>query len=322
MQKSALISGISGQDGSLLARLLLEKGYRVWGTSRDASMSDFSNLVRLGVRDSVNVATMSLLDFRSILTVVEKAEPDEIYHFAGQSSVGLSFHEPYETMQSHVMGTLNMLEVLRFTGRSIRFYHAASSECFGNMTEGPFKETDPFRPLSPYAVAKATAFWQTANYREAYGLHACSGLLFNHESPLRPSRFVTRKIVAAACRIANGSTEKLLLGDLSIKRDWGWADDYMHAVWRMLQHPEPEDYIIATGQSNSLEDFVAATFECVGLDWKDHVQTDPSLQRPSEIRQNAGDPSKAERELGWIADKKMHDVVRALVDAELGSAEL
>lgn len=320
MKKKALICGVSGQDGSLMARFLLDKGYDVWGTSRDAAATGFSNLLRLGVRDAVHLTSMSLLDFRSILTVVERVEPDEIYNFAGQSSVGLSFQEPFETMQSHVIGTLNMLEVIRFTGRSIRFYNAGSSECFGYPTAGPLSESDPFRPLSPYAVAKAAAFWETANYRDAYGLHASSGILFNHESPLRPTRFVTRKIISAACRIAGGSSETLVLGDLSIKRDWGWAPEYMDAVWRMLQLASPEDFVIATGEANALQDFVAAAFDCVGLDWKDHVRTESSLHRPSEIRENRGDTAKAEEKLGWIASKKMHEVVKAMVDAERGLA--
>ena len=317
MQKTALICGVSGQDGALLAKLLLSKGYRVVGTSRDAQASSFANLERLAIGGDVELVSMSLSDFRSVLQVVDKSKPDEIYNFAGQSSVGLSFEQPVETLESHATGTLNLLEVVRFLGDDVKIYNAGSGECFGDAGSIAANEKTPFYPRSPYAVAKAAAFWEAVNYREAYGLYVCSGILFNHESPLRPARFVTKKIVKAACRIANGSQETLKLGNLSIKRDWGWAEEYVDAMWRMLQQDKAQDFVIATGQSNSLEDFVAQAFQVVGLDWREHVVSDDSLLRPSEIMENKGDASKAKDKLGWSPTLLMHDVIQKMIDAEL-----
>lgn len=314
--KKALICGISGQDGAYLAKLLLEKGYTVCGTSRDAQMSSFGNLVRLGIREQVKLESMSLTDFRSVLQVLMKMQPDEVYNLAGQSSVGLSFEQPVETLESITTGTLNLLEALRFTGAPIKIYNAGSSECFGDTRDGSANETTPFRPRSPYAVAKAAAFWEVANYREAYGLFACSGILFNHESPLRPGRFVTQKIVAGACAIAQGSQEKLHLGDISVRRDWGWAPEYVEAMYLMLQQEKPDDYVIATGESNKLEDFVATAFACVGLNWEDHVVIDKSFYRPTDIAVGRGHPAKAREQLGWQAKYKMQDVVRMMVEAK------
>lgn len=313
--KKALICGISGQDGAYLAKLLLSKGYIVCGTSRDAQISSFRNLLRLGIREEVKLESMSLTDFRSVLQVLAKIQPDEVYNLAGQSSVGLSFEQPVETLESIATGTLNLLEAIRFTGGHVRLYNASSSECFGDTGDKAADETTPFRPRSPYAAAKAAAFWEVANYREAYGLFACSGILYNHESPLRPERFVTQKIVAAACRIARGSKEKLHLGDISVKRDWGWAPEYVEAMYLMLQQEEAYDYTIATGESHSLEEFVATAFSCVGLDWRDHVVTDASLYRPTDIACGRGNPAKAKEKLGWQAQYKMHDVVRMMVEA-------
>lgn len=322
MSKTALITGISGQDGALLARLLLQKGYKVVGTSRDAQATSLANLTALGVREDVEMRSMSSTEFRSVLNVIDKTKPDEIYNFAGQSSVGLSFEEPVETLQSNAIGVLNLLEVSRFLGGNMRLYNAGSSECFGDTQGKSVNEQALFHPRSPYAVAKATAFWEAVNYREAYGLYVCSGILFNHESPLRPPRFVTRKVVSAACRIANGAKEKLLLGNLAIKRDWGWAEEYVDAMWRMLQLDQPEDFVIATGVSHSLEEFVAEAFTCVGLDWREHVQTDKQLLRPSDIPENKGDASKAKAKLGWQATLHMKDVVRKMVEIETGKARL
>jgi GDPmannose 4,6-dehydratase len=316
MSKRALICGVSGQDGSYLARLLLEKGYEVYGGSRDAQVASFHNLVRLGVRDRVSVESVSLVDFRSVLQALMKIEPDEIYNLAGQSSVGLSFQQPVETLESIAQGTLNLLEAIRFTARPIKLYNAGSSECFGDTKLEPADEETPFRPRSPYAVAKATAFWEVANYREAYGLFACSGILFNHESPLRPERFVTRKIVAAACRIAAGSDEKLHLGNTEIVRDWGWAPEYVEAMWMMLQQDAPEDYVIATGESHSLEEFAEAAFACAGLDWRDHTVIDPALLRPADITIGRANPSRAAERLGWEAQYRMRDVVRMMTEEE------
>lgn len=317
MTKTALICGISGQDGAYLAELLLKQGYNVCGTSRDAQMSSFSNLARLGIREQIKLVSMSLNDFRSVLQVLMKVEPDEVYNLAGQSSVGLSFEQPVETLDSIATGTLNLLEAIRFTGAPIKLYNAGSSECFGDIGDRPSDELTPFRPRSPYAVAKAAAFWEVANYREAYRIFACSGILFNHESPLRPQRFVTQKIVAAACKIAQGSQEQLHLGNLSIERDWGWAPEYVEAMHLMLQQDEPDDYAIATGESYTLEDFVAEAFACVGLDWRDRVITDASLLRPTDLAISRGNPAKAKKKLGWQAKYKMPDIVKMMVEAKL-----
>src|ERR1700676_1304348 len=258
--KVALITGVSGQDGGYLAKLLLGKGYGVFGTSRDAQMASFRNLVTLGIKDRIRFESVAVNDFRSVLQVLTKVQPDEVYNLAGQSSVGLSFEQPIETQDSIYLGTLNLLEAVRFIHKPIKIYNAASSECFGDVCIRPATEETPFRPKSPFPVAKSAAFWQVANYREAYSLFACSGILFNHESPLRPERFVTRKVIAAVCRIAAGSNETLRLGDLTIARDWGWAPEYVEAMWLMLQQEQPDDYIIATGQTFRLQEFVEAAF--------------------------------------------------------------
>ncbi len=313
--KRALICGISGQDGTFLAKLLLDKGYEVHGTARDAQMATFINLSILNVKSRITFHSMALNDFRSVLQVLSKVLPDEIYNLAGQSSVGLSFDQPVETLESISVGTLNLLEVIRFIGQPMKLYSAGSSECFGNTGGEPADEETPFRPRSPYAVAKATAFWEVANYREAYNLFVCTGILFNHESYLRPERFVTQKIVKAACRIAAGSDEKLQLGNISIARDWGWAPEYVEAMWLMLQQDKPQDYVIATGETNTLEDFVIEAFNEVGLEWNDHVISDASLLRPSEIMISRGNSEKASKELGWQARNRMQDLVRMMVAA-------
>lgn len=315
--KRALICGVSGQDGAYLAQLLLSKGYQVWGTSRDAQVASFANLERLGIREQVRVLSMAQSDFRSMLNSLSRSEPDEIYFLSGQSSVGLSFDQPAESIESVVYGALNLLEAVRFLGRPIRIYHASSSECFGNVVPGERAcELTPFRPRSPYGVAKASAHWLITNYREAYGLYCCNGILFNHESPLRPARFVTRKIVAAACRIATGSRERLSLGRMDIARDWGWSPDFVDAMWRMLQQDAPDDYVIATGESHTLESFIAAAFAQVGLDWRSHVDIDTALFRPSEIAHSAGNPEKAMRGLGWRARVAFPELIANLVRAE------
>lgn len=314
--EKALICGISGQDGAYLAQFLLARGYQVVGSSRDAQMSSFGNLVRLGVRHQIEVESVALNDFRSVLQALIKVEPDEIYNLAGQSSVALSFQQPVETLESISVGTLNLLEAIRFSGKPIKLYNACSGECFGDIADAA-DETTPFRPRSPYAVAKAAAFWEVANYREAYSLFACSGILFNHESPLRPARFVTKKIVSAACRIAAGSREKLHLGNIAIQRDWGWAPDYVEAMWLMVQQAQPDDFVIATGESHSLEEFVDTAFAQVGLDWRDHVVIDPGLFRPTEIAVSRGNPRKSRETFGWQARYKMKEVVALMVKDEL-----
>jgi GDPmannose 4,6-dehydratase len=314
--KKALISGISGQDGAYLAKLLLDKGYQVFGTARDAQVSSFYNLMTLGIKQEVTLFSMALNDFSSVLQTLSRVQPDEIYNLAGQSSVGLSFEQPVETLESLAVGTLNLLEAVRFLQLPTKLYSAGSSECFGNTGGKEADETTAFYPRSPYAVAKATAHWEVANYREAYNLFACTGILFNHESPLRPERFVTRKIITSACRIAGGGKEKLQLGNISIARDWGWAPEYVEAMWKMLQQEQPQDFVIATGETNTLQDFVVEVFKQLGLDWQEHVSTDPSLLRPSEIMVSRGNPQKAEKELGWKATYRMRDVVRMMLEAE------
>lgn len=311
----ALICGVGGQDGAYLARLLLDKGYEVWGTSRDAQIASFRNLDVLRIGQNVTLCSMAPTDFRSVLSVLTRCMPDEVYFLAGQSSVGLSFEQPVETLESITVGTLNMLEAIRFLGGKIRMYHASSSECFGDGGKAPASESTPFQPRSPYAVAKASAHWMVANYRDAYGLFACSGILFNHESPLRPARFVTRKIIDSAMRIANGSQEKLVLGRLDIVRDWGWAPEYVDAMWRMLQQERPVDYVIATGVAASLEDFVRDTFRQVDLDWRDHVVSDKKHYRPSDIGWSQGDAQLAQERLGWKAKIKMPVLIKILTEA-------
>ena len=314
----ALICGVSGQDGAYLAKLLLEKGYEVYGGSRDAQMASFGNLSRLGIRQDVQLVSLSINDFRSVLQTLLKIKPDEIYNLAGQSSVSLSFEQPVETLESISVGTLNLLEAIRFSNLPVKFYSAGSSECFGDTGNVAADEMTPFRPRSPYGVAKAAAFWQVANYREAYQLHASTGILFNHESPLRPERFVTQKIVAAACRIAGGSNEILTLGNIDIARDWGWAPDYVGAMWQMLQQERADDYVIATGQTNKLRDFINIVFKTVGLNWEEHVRTDSSLFRPTDIAEGHADPTKAHRKFGWEAHHKMEEVARLMVEEQQG----
>jgi len=317
----ALIYGISGQDGAYLARFLLDKGYEVFGTSRDADASSFNNLNMLGIRDRVKLISVAINDFRSVLQSLISISPDEVYNLAGQSSVGLSFEQPLEAMESIGVGTLNLLEAIRFTKKNIRFYSAGSSECFGDIGELAATEDTPFNPRSPYAVAKSAAHWHVSTYRQAYNIYACTGILFNHESPLRPERFVTKKIVASACRIAAGHNEKLQLGNIDIIRDWGWAPEYIEAMWLMLQRDEPDDFVIATGQSDSLKDFIKFVFQEVGLNWKEHVISDPSLFRPADIMVGRASPVKAMKMLGWSAASKMQSVAKFMVEAELNSSQ-
>lgn len=307
----ALICGISGQDGSYLAKLLLEKGYEVIGTSRDAMASSLVNLDRLGIRENVILASMAINDFRSVLSVIQKHAPDEIYNLAGQTSVGLSFEQPVEAIESIAHGTLIILEAIRFIGLPIRFYNAGSSECFGDTGGGAADENTTFSPRSPYAVAKASAHWLVDNYRNAYGLFGCTGILFNHESPLRPQRFVTQKIVHAASHIAHSGVGSLALGNIDIHRDWGWAPEYVKAMWLMLQQDQPVDFVIATGKSCSLGYFVERTFSWFGLNWKDHVQFNNELRRPSDITHSCGNPARAISMLGW----KRHFDVDFVIDA-------
>jgi GDPmannose 4,6-dehydratase len=313
--KTALIFGISGQDGAYLAHMLLAKGYRVHGTSRDAEAMRFGNLVRLGIRDRVQLHSASLADFRSTLSILTTVAPDEIYNLAGQSSVALSFNQPVETFESVTVGTLNILECIRYVGQPLRMFNAISSECFGD-TAKPANEETPFRPCSPYAMAKSAAYWAVKTYRDAYGLQVCSGILSNHESPLRPLRFVCRKIISTAVRIANGSKERLTLGNVSIQRDWGLAAEYTEATWRILQQEQVDDFVIATGETCTLRDLMAAAFAAVGLDVNEHVTIDESLLRPLDLLVSRLDPRKAREKLNWEARYKGRQLAELLVKCE------
>jgi GDPmannose 4,6-dehydratase len=321
MALKALIIGVSGQDGAYLADLLLKKGYQVYGTSRDHEVGTFRNLQILGIKDQVKLTSMVTSDFRSVLTALQRSDPDEIYNLAGQTSVGMSFEYPVETFDSIMIGTMNLLECIRLIKKSVRLYNAGSSEVFGN-TPVPANEETPFHPRSPYATAKAAAHFAVANYREAYGIYAATGILFNHESPLRPERFVTQKIVRTAVRIAQGSRETLNLGKIDLNRDWGWAPDYVDAMWRILQQQIPNDYVIATGASHSIEEFVEETFGQLGLNWKDHVKINTTLYRPADIDNSCGNPSKANRDLGWKSIYKFSDIVKKLVESANESTKL
>ena len=316
MTKRALIFGVGGQDGAYLAQLLLEKGYEVHGTSRDAEVSHFNGLRSLRIFDGVRLHSANLIDYRSVIGILQSVEPDEIYNLSAQSSVGLSFEQPTETVNSIVNATLNLLEGIRFTCRTARFYNASSGEVFGSTAERPADETAPFRPRSPYGVSKAAAHWLVQSYREAYGLFACSGILFNHESPLRGERFVTQKIVRAAVDIARGGQRRLHLGNLAVVRDWGWAPEYVRAMWLMLQQPEGRDYVIATGRGETLECFVERAFAAVDLDWSEHVDHDPALLRPYDVDLTVGDASSAAEHLGWVAEVRMPELVTRLIAAE------
>jgi GDPmannose 4,6-dehydratase len=314
MKKRALICGISGQDGSYLARLLLQKGYDVSGTSRDVQGSTFNNLKKLGIYEKVSLYSMIPEDFRSILVAFRKTNADEIYYLAGQSSVGMSFEQPAETMQSITLGTLNVLEASKMLLKSPKIYFAGSSEQFGDTHGHPAEEGTPFKPRSPYAVSKASAFWLVENYREAYGIFACTGILFNHESPIRSERFVTQKIISAAKRIAAGSNEKLELGRLDISRDWGWSSEFVEAMWLMLQQNNADDYVISTGETNPLELFVEKAFAYFNLNWKDFVVQNEQLMRPNELLVSSGSPKKAKEILKWEAKFKMGDVVKMMIE--------
>ena len=312
MRKTALIFGISGQDGAYLSKLLLQKGYKVHGTSRDAEINNFLSLSYLGIKDSIEFHSVSLTDFRSVLQVIEKVAPNEIYNLSGQSSVGLSFEQPLETLESIAIATINILESMRFLGADSHFYNATSSESYGDTGDSPADEKTPFNPKSPYGVAKASAFWQVANYRESYSLFACSGIMFNHESNLRPKRFVTRKICKAAARIALGSDETLELGDITIKRDWGWAPEYVEAMWMMLQQENAEDFVIATGNLSTLREFISFAFSTFDLNWENYVTSNPEFFRPSEIRSVYGCPKKANTKLNWRAEKTMPEIANLM----------
>lgn len=317
--KTALICGVGGQDGAYLAHFLLARGYRVIGTSRDTHSGRRHNLIALGIDGQIGIESMALTDLRSVLQVLAKFRPDEIYNLAGQSSVSLSFEQPVETLGSISTGTLNLLEAIRILDPSMRLYSAGSSECFGDTGDTPADENTSFRPRSPYAVAKACAANLVANYRESYQLFACTGFLFNHESPLRPRRFVTRKIVEAAYKIHLGLDSHVTLGNLYISRDWGLASDYVAAMWLMLQRENPMDFVIATGRTVPLKHFVKTAFEYFDLDWEKHVLQDKLFFRPSDITYSSANVTLATLKLGWTAQHSVEDVVKQMCRAEVNS---
>jgi GDPmannose 4,6-dehydratase len=310
--KKALIIGITGQDGAYLAKHLLSKGYEVTGSSRDVMASSFSNLNTLGIHSQIKLISVSINDFRSVFNAIQQSDPDEIYNLAGQTSVGLSFNQPVEAIESIAIGTLNILEVIRLLNKPVRFYNAGSSECFGDTRDTPANESTPFAPRSPYAVAKSTAKWLINSYRESYGLYACTGILFNHESPLRPERFVTQKIITGAAKIKAGKLDKLQLGNLDISRDWGWAPEYVQAMWLMMQLDKPDDFVIATGRKESLKYFVAKSFEYFDLDWQKYVEIESSFFRPNEIHTSVGNPEKAIKVLGWNKPTDIDGVINMM----------
>jgi GDPmannose 4,6-dehydratase len=311
----ALITGITGQDGSYLAELLLEKGYEVHGMVRRSSTETFQRLA--GVRDSITLHTGDLLDQRSLVDVLRETEADEIYNLAAMSFVAASWNQPVLTAEFTGVGVTRMLEAMREVRPDARFYQASSSEMFGKVQEVPQRETTPFYPRSPYGVAKAYGHFITVNYRESYDLFACSGILFNHEGQRRGLEFVTRKITHGAAAIKLGLQDKLALGNLDAERDWGYAKDYVEAMWLMLQQDEPDDYVIATGESHSVRELVEGAFAHAGLDPDKHVRIDPRFLRPAEVEHLIGDASKAREKLGWEPRTSFEEMVRLMVDADL-----
>jgi GDPmannose 4,6-dehydratase len=313
--KTALITGITGQDGSYIAECLLERGYKVYGMVRRLSCENFERIEHL--RDSIHIRQGDLLDQMSLISLLQEAQPQEVYNLAAMSFVPTSWKQPVLTAEFTAVGVTRMLEAVRIVDPAIRFYQASSSEMFGKVRETPQHENTPFHPRSPYGVAKVYGHWITVNYRESYGMYACSGILFNHESPRRGLEFVTRKVTNSVARIKLGLQEKLHLGNLDAHRDWGYTGDYVKAMWLMLQQETPSDYVIATGQTHSVRELVEIAFERVELDWKDHVVVDPHFIRPAEVDYLVGDAGKALRELGWAPEVGFRELVESMVDADL-----
>ena len=311
----ALITGITGQDGSYLAELLLDKGYEVCGMVRRSSTESYERIDHL--RDRLTFAQADLLDQPSLTAALEQAQPDEVYNLAAQSFVPTSWTQPVLTAEFTAVGVTRLLEAIRSFDPTIRFYQASSSEMYGRVLETPQSETTPFYPRSPYGVAKVYGHYITVNYRESYGMFACSGILFNHESPRRGLEFVTRKVTDGVAKIKLGLAEHLTLGNLDARRDWGFAGDYVDAMWRMLQQDEPDDYVVATGVTNTVGRLVELAFEHAGLDPEDHVRTDPALIRPAEVDLLVGDPAKAREKLEWEPQVDFEGLVRMMVDADL-----
>jgi len=313
--KTALITGVTGQDGSYLAELLLEKGYRVFGMVRRSSTENFQRIEH--IRDQLELRQADLLDQLSIIELIEEAQPDEIYNLAAQSFVPTSWTQPTLTAEFTAVGVTRMLEAVKLINRKIRFYQASSSEMFGKVREVPQKETTPFYPRSPYGVAKAYGHFLTVNYRESYDMFAVSGILFNHESPRRGLEFVTRKISDGVSRIKLGLQKELRLGNLDAARDWGYAGDYVKAMWMVLQQDEAEDFVVATGKSHTVRDFCRVAFEHAGLNWEEHVVSDERYFRPAEVHQLLGDPGKARERLGWTPGIDFLGLAKMMVDADL-----
>jgi GDPmannose 4,6-dehydratase len=315
MTRRALITGINGQDGACLAEFLLAKGYEVHGMVRRPSTENFPRIEP--IRRRITLHQTDLLDELSIIAVLKEIRPQEVYNLAAQSFVPTSWRQPVLTAEVTALGVTRILEAIRLTDPAIRFYQASTSEMFGSVAEEPQNEQTPFCPRSPYGTAKVYGHWITVNYRERYGLFACSGILFNHESPWRGKEFVSRKISDAAARIKLGVQQKLALGSLDALRDWGYAGDYVEAMWLMLQYDRPEDFVIATGVKHSVGELAALAFEHVGLDWRQHVETAPPLIRPAEVNTLRGDAAKARRLLGWTPKVSLAELVRMMVDADL-----
>ncbi len=313
--KTAVITGVTGQDGSYLAELLLAKGYEVIGVVRRTSHDSYERIGHL--LDRVHVVAADLLDQHSLTTVIRDAKPDEVYNLAAQSFVPTSWNQPVLTGEFTALGVTRLLEAIRLAHPQARFYQASSSEMFGKAMETPQRESTPFYPRSPYGVAKVYGHWITVNYRESYGMYAVSGILFNHESPRRGLEFVTRKVSDAVARIKLGKTNELRLGNIDSGRDWGFAGDYVDAMWRMLQQPEPTDYVVGTGTMHSVRDLCAAAFSHVGLDWKKHVKVDPRFVRPAEVDRLLADASRARTELGWVPKVSFEQLVKMMVDADM-----
>ena len=315
MAHKALITGITGQDGSYLAEFLLDKGYEVHGMVRRSSTERFDRIIHLG--DSVVIHQADLLDQLSIITLVRDIQPDEVYNLAAQSFVPTSWLQPVLTGEFTALGVTRMLEAVRLVDPGIRFYQASSSEMFGAVAEEPQNERSPFWPRSPYGVAKVYGHWITVNYRESYDIFACSGILFNHESPRRGKEFVTRKVTDGVARIKLGLQDKLPLGNLDAMRDWGFAGDYVKAMWMMLQQDKPDDYVVATGKKHSVRELVEMAFSHVGLDWHDHVEIDPKLIRPAEVNTLRGDAAKARKVLGWEPSVDLRGLIGMMVESDL-----
>ncbi len=318
-RRVALITGITGQDGSYLAELLLEKGYRVVGMVRRSSAENFYRIEH--IRDRIELEQADLLDQYSLIDVLKRTQPAEVYNLAAMSFVPTSWSQPVLTTEFDAVGVTRILEAIRLTNPEARFYQASSSEMFGKVREVPQRETTPFHPRSPYGVAKVYGHHITVNYRESYGLFACSGILFNHESPRRGKEFVTRKVTDGVARIKLGLAESLKLGNLNAHRDWGFAGDYVRAMWMMLQQDSPDDYVVATGESHSVQELVELAFAHVGLDWKSYVREDPSLIRPAEVDTLLGDWTHAREKLGWKPEVSFAQLVQMMVDADLGLLE-